>query len=194
MLPAFIANRWPWHAPHGSRSPRKKRLFLGLFVLVTAIASLHFLIIPVVLRLHLQFGLSLFDYGFYGLYPTREYVSFDLNSPDVELAIWDDRCSDGYVFIAPHGSPIEGSNPMILDSRGNLVWTYPTDKPSTDFKVQEYLGEKYLTYWHGTSMHGHGLGSYAMVCRLLFRWEVFNLFLNQSDWDSWTHPISTATK
>lgn len=112
----------------------------------------------------MQLGLSLFDYGFHGLYPTRHYTSFDLDSPDVEVALWDDRCSDGYVFIAPHGPPIEGSRPLILDARGNLVWTFPTDKPSTDFKVQEYRGEKFLTFWHGTSMHGHGLGSYTMVC------------------------------
>jgi hypothetical protein len=112
----------------------------------------------------MQFGLSLFDYGFYGPYPTRNYVSFDFDSPDVELAIWSDRCVDGYVFMAPHGPPIEGSRPLILDARGNLVWTSPTDMPSTDFKVQEYLGERFLVFWHGTSTHGHRLGSYTMVC------------------------------
>ncbi|KAJ5719795.1 hypothetical protein N7493_007373 [Penicillium malachiteum] len=149
------------------------RLLLGLFVVVTAIASLHYLLIGVLLRLNLQVGVSLFDHGLYGLYPTRQYVSFNMESPDVELAVWDDRCSDGYIFIAPHGSPIEGSNPVILDKFGNLVWTMPVDRPATDFNVQEYLGEKYLTYWHGESDHGHGLGSYAMLdSHYIHRFEV----------------------
>lgn len=161
MLSACTGIKWPWNS---SRSSGKRRLYLTLFVFVTAIAALHFVLVPVLLRLDVEIKPSLFDSGFYGLYPTRRYVSFDLDSPEVELAIWDDRCSDGYVFIAPHGPPIEGSRPLILDARGNLVWTMPTDKPATDFNVQEYLGEKYLTYWHGTSMHGHGLGSYSMVC------------------------------
>lgn len=163
MLPVFRSNKWP----------SGTRLLLDLFVVVTAIASLHYLLIPVLLRLNLRLGVGLFDHGFYGLYPMPQYVSFDMQSPDVELAIWDDRCSDGYVFIAPHGSPIEGSNPVILDKRGNLVWTMPMDRPATDFNMQEYLGEKYLTYWHGISDHGHGLGSYSMLdSHYIHRFEV----------------------
>lgn len=150
MRPFFTAsskNR-PWYARYTNRLLRNnKSILICLFILIPAIAPLHFLLIPVLLRLHMQFGLSLYDYGFYGLYPTRHYTSFDLDSPDVEVALWDDRCSDGYFFIAPHGPPIEGSRPLILDARGNLVRTFPTDKPSTDFKVQEYRGEKYLTFW-----------------------------------------------
>lgn len=170
MLPVFKTSKWPWQA---SRPPLRKRLAVGIFIVVTAIAALHYLLIPVLLRFHMQFGLSLFDYGFYGLYPTREYVSFNLDSPDVELARWDERCNNGYVFIAPHGDPIEGSRPHILDARGNLVWTTTTDTPTTDFHVQEYMGEKYLTYWHGQSNHGHGLGSYTMVCPFsLARWII----------------------
>lgn len=160
MLAVFTPSKWPSLV----RPPSRTRLLLDLFVVATAIASLHYLLIPVLLRLNLQFGISLFDHGFYGLYPATQYVSFDMESPDVELAIWDDRCSEGYIFIAPHGSPIEGSNPVILDARGNLVWTMPVDRPATNFNVQEYLGAKYLTYWHGESDHGHGLGSYSMVC------------------------------
>ncbi|KAF5014873.1 hypothetical protein F66182_13993, partial [Fusarium sp. NRRL 66182] len=125
MRPSFTGSSSkdrPWYARYTGRLPRiDKSILICLFVLTTAITSLHFLLLPVLSRLHMQLGLSLFDYGFHGLYPTRHYHSFELDSPDVEVALWDDRCSDGYVFIAPHGSPIDGSRPLILDARGNLL-------------------------------------------------------------------------
>jgi hypothetical protein len=168
MLQPFASKKWPWEA---NRPPRRRLLPVasGVFVFITAIAATCFLLVPVLQRLHLQFGISLFDYGFHGFYPTRHYVSFDLESPDVELAHWDARCSDDFVFLAPHGTAIEGSWPLILDARGNLVWTMPTVDTTQDFHVQEYLGEKYLTYWHGEDLHGHGLGSWSMVCDLSLR-------------------------
>ncbi|KAJ5811941.1 hypothetical protein N7474_008242 [Penicillium riverlandense] len=123
---------------------------------VTAISSLRFLIVPNLRRLHLQVNLTLFDYGFYGFYPTRDYVSVEYKSPDVEIAQWDAECSHDYVFIAPHGNAVEDPAAMILDSRGNLVWMMPFFDGAQDFRVQEYLGAKYLTYWHGR-------GSWSML-------------------------------
>lgn len=52
---------------------------------------------------------------------------------------------------------MENSVPMILDARGNLVWQMPFSNGANDFRVQEYRGDKYLTYWHEG-------GSWSMVC------------------------------
>lgn len=125
---------------------------------VTAISALIFLGIPNLRRLHLQFGPSWFDYGLYGFYITRRYHSFELDSLAVELVKWDSQCSDEYVFIAPHGPSLDDSVPMILDARGNLVWRMPFPNGANDFRVQEYRGDKYLTYWHEG-------GSWSMVCK-----------------------------
>ena len=135
-----------------------------LFVLGTAITALHFLGIPNLQRLHLQVGLSLFDYGYYGFYPTHKYKTVDYESPAVEISRRSSRCSDQLTFMAPHGNAVEYSGPMILDPRGNLVWMMPFIPDQTqDFRVQEYHGEKYLTFWHGISENGHGQGSWSMV-------------------------------
>jgi hypothetical protein len=124
---------------------------------ITTITTIKFLIVPNLQRLHLQAGLTLFDYGFYGFYPTRHYASVEYKSPDVEIAQWDAKCSQDYVFMAPHGNAVDDPAAMILDSRGNLVWMMPFFDGAQDFRVQEYLGNKYLTYWHGR-------GSWSMVC------------------------------
>lgn len=128
-----------------------------VLLLITAISAFIFLGIPNLRRLHLQFGLSWFDYGLYGLYITRRYHSFELDSPAVELVKWDSQCSDDYVFIAPHGGSVDNPGPMILDARGNLVWRMPLPNSANDFRVQEYRGDKYLTYWHDG-------GAWSMVC------------------------------
>lgn len=131
---------------------------VSVFLLTTtAITTVIFLVVPNLQRLHLQVDLTLFDYGFYGFYPTRQYVSVEYKSPDVEIAQWDAKCSHDYVFIAPHGNAVDDPAAMILDSRGNLVWMMPFFDGAQDFRVQEYLGDKYLTYWHGR-------GSWSMVC------------------------------
>ncbi|KAJ6102887.1 hypothetical protein N7486_005314 [Penicillium sp. IBT 16267x] len=155
----FSRSIWPWRRCFG-----KQAIASWLFVLVTLIIALRFLALPNLQRLHLQLGVSLFDDGFYGLYPTRKYVSFEYESPAVELATWSPRCSDEYTFMAPHGNAVENPGAMILDSLGNLVWMMElrSDKIQ-DFRVQEYLGEQYLTYWHGEADGGHGRGAWSML-------------------------------
>lgn len=160
-------SKWPWRG--------RLRLSVALaylFVLVTLITALNFLAIPNLRRLNWKvLGLSPFDYGFHGLYPTRKYVSFDFESPAVELAKWDSRCSSDLTFLAPHGDAVENPGAMILDSRGELVWMMqPRSDKIQDFRVQEYNGEKFLTYWHGAAQGGHGRGAWSMVW-YLFTWD-----------------------
>ncbi|KAJ5939760.1 hypothetical protein N7466_002894 [Penicillium verhagenii] len=155
----FSRSIWPWQRRFG-----KTALASWFFVLVTFLIALRFLALPNLQRLHLQVGVSLFDDGFYGFYPTRKYVSFEYESPAVELAKWSPKCSDDYTFMAPHGSAVENPGAMILDSRGNLVWMMkPRSDKTQDFRVQEYLGEQYLTYWHGAADNGHGRGAWSML-------------------------------
>ncbi|KAJ5691144.1 hypothetical protein N7488_011879 [Penicillium malachiteum] len=156
----FPRPAWP-----KKRSFGKGAIASSLFVFVTFILALRFLVVPTLQRLHLRlFGLSSFDYGFRGLYPSRKYYSFEQKSPDVEVAKWDSRCSKDYTFFAPHGSGVEDPGAMILDAQGNLVWRMkPQNEKIQDFRVQQYQGEPYLTYWHGKSMGGHGRGAWTML-------------------------------
>ncbi|KAJ5713910.1 uncharacterized protein N7483_011091 [Penicillium malachiteum] len=151
---------WPSRRHFG-----KTAIASSLFVFVTLILALRFLVVPNIQRLHLRvFGLSSFDYGFRGLYPTRKYYSFEYESPDIEVAKWDSRCSEDYTFLAPHGDAVKDPGAMILDAQGNLVWKMkPQSEKIQDFRVQEYQGKQYLTYWHGVSQGGHGHGAWTML-------------------------------
>jgi hypothetical protein len=150
---------------------RSNRLFvLGscLFVLISVLSLLQSIILPQLQRLRFRSDLSWYDLGLYGFYPTRSYVSFEHASPATEVARWDSRCSAGYTFVAPRGDSVVQPGSVILDENGELVWMMPLPGITQDFRVQEYFGEKYLTYWHGGQVEGqvegHGEGAWYMVC------------------------------
>lgn len=69
--------------------------------------------------------------------------------------------SGGDIFLAPQFGPAQ-DGPMILDSRGNLVWfrSYPVGRNTliTDFRVQDLGGQPVLTWWQGNTFAGHGRG------------------------------------
>ncbi len=69
--------------------------------------------------------------------------------------------SDGDFFIAPQFGPAQ-NGPMILDSRGNVVWfqPYPVSRNLliTDFRLQSLYGQPVLTWWQGNTNSGHGRG------------------------------------
>ena len=51
-----------------------------------------------------------------------------------------------------------------MDSHGKLIWAKSTEGQAYDFKVQEYKGEQFLTYWQGDDkVRGHGAGDFYMV-------------------------------
>jgi hypothetical protein len=64
-----------------------------------------------------------YDLGLNGIYPTQSYVFFDLDSPSIKITKWDDRCdSDGAHILLSLCGMIPSPGPVMLDTRGNLVW------------------------------------------------------------------------
>lgn len=106
---------------------------------------------------------SLYDLAVYGAYPLRSYVTFNGESPDVNVVAWDESCDHGYVLVSPFGDAVPNMGPMILDSRGDLVWTASGFGVVMNLKVQQYQGENYLTFWAGHKVGGIGMGNYHML-------------------------------
>jgi hypothetical protein len=99
----------------------------------------------------------------------------DLHPPVVAVTTQSPAAAPGDVFVAPHSGPGQ-AGPMILDQSGRLIWfdALKSNSSATNFRVQEYLGQPVLTWWHGDiSGHGFGLGedviddsSYRTIARV----------------------------
>ncbi|KAK8258434.1 ASST-domain-containing protein [Phyllosticta capitalensis] len=104
-----------------------------------------------------------YDQGLFGAYPSRDYVSFDLSSPRVNILTWSTQCDPGQIFLEPRGKSVAKPGPMILDAEGHLVYMEQKFGEAMDFRPQTYKGEDYLTFWSGTDDGTHGRGSYYML-------------------------------
>lgn len=116
-----------------------------------------------------QYDLAL-DKGAYGAYPVREYYSVDTKVPILNYLNWTSECAseNTFYFITPKGWKVTNPGPMVLDYRGELVWAQRFENEfggqAYDLMVQEYLGEKFLTFWLGDDrIRGHGAGHFHMV-------------------------------
>lgn len=110
------------------------------------------------------------DKGAQGSYPVRKFYSSNIKAPKVNFLKWSPECAtqNDFYFITPKGWKVTDPGPMILDSRGELVWGAHFDNEfggqAYDLMVQEYLGEKFLTFWLGDDrIRGHGAGHFHMV-------------------------------
>lgn len=149
-----------------SDRPFKPNHCCCISVLVLAIFGLSLFwiyAVPQLLRFRFRTGLSAYDLGWYGFGPSQNYISFDEQSPVVEISPPDARCDQRYTFLAPRGDSVVHPGPMILDAQGELVWMKDNWGTTQDFKVQSYKGQDYLTYWQGDEEDGHGIGSWYMV-------------------------------
>jgi hypothetical protein len=104
-----------------------------------------------------------YDHGNIGPYPSQSYKSSQLVSPRVNILKDDPRCRDGsHIFFNPRGGKVASPGPMIVEEDGTLVWAsqgYANSKNTYGLDVQEYRGEKYLTFWAGDDgVRGHGEG------------------------------------
>lgn len=140
--------------------------FFGVSASITGIGCLvllYIVMVPQLKRFQFSPGLSLYDLGFYGFGPSKRYLSFQEESPIIEISPANATCDPRYTFLAPRGDSVEHAGPAILDSSGELLWMRSNRSTTQDFKVQRYRGESYLTYWQGDEEDGHGHGSWYMV-------------------------------
>lgn len=110
------------------------------------------------------------DNGTFGYYPTWTFATEnDIAAPKTNWLQWDSQCNDSmYYFLTPRGWGLPRPGPMILDWKGDLVWSKHFANEwggqAYDFMVQHYRGQDVLTFWTGDDrVRGHGSGSYMMV-------------------------------
>jgi hypothetical protein len=85
-------------------------------------------------------------------------------APDVEVRR--PGLARGDLFVAPQDMTKAPRGPRIMDDHGRPIWfrELPTTVFATDFRVQEYRGEKVLTWWEGEATNngkGTGIGYIA---------------------------------
>ncbi|KAH9812165.1 Arylsulfotransferase (ASST) [Teratosphaeria destructans] len=104
------------------------------------------------------------DEGSQGTYPTSSFLTTKLKAPKVNFRTYTPECSDGYYLLTPKGHKVKNPGPMILDSRGDPVWSQHFDN--------EFGGQAYdlqvkggnLTFWLGDDrIRGHGDGHFHML-------------------------------
>lgn len=140
-----------------------------IFIIVAAILlllALGFLqlTLPTVAWLFPSLKTSFFDLGVYGAYRYNSYVSFNLTSPLFTTPRWDNQCDDGsYVLLTPKGEAVPHPGPVIIDTRGNLVWMSNNFNDSMNLNVQQFNGQNYLTMWSGFKVGSQGKGVYYLL-------------------------------
>lgn len=138
-------------------------------LLVTTV-FIHQLIFPVLAVFVPQLKTTFYDIAVYGAAPVRRYHSVDSQPPDVSVLKWHDKCDDdGQIFIGPYGPWVDTPGPTILDARGELIWTTQDFNLVTNFRMQEYRGEQFLTFWSG---HKEGAKGKGVMYMLNSRYEV----------------------
>lgn len=145
----------------GTRIRRVCWVTLGLAILLAVIGFRR--ISPFVNRIRLGHDTTWYDLGWYGLAPTKRYHSLDHPVVDVEFLQEDARCSQDYIIFAPRGPKTQPGG-TILDHHGDLIWRQSGEDGDTqDLRVQEYGGEKFLTFWVGRANNGGKEGLWYMV-------------------------------
>ncbi|PYH42484.1 uncharacterized protein BP01DRAFT_385368 [Aspergillus saccharolyticus JOP 1030-1] len=144
-----------------SRPPGLYIAMIGAFV--SLLYLFYIFAVPQLRRLHLRTDLSWYDLGLYGFGPSQDYVSFDYESPVVQISEGGAGSDPQFTFLAPRGDSVVQPGPMILDSRGELVWMKHNWEITQDFKVQRYQDTDYLTYWEGDEVEARGYGAWYML-------------------------------
>ncbi|KAK4619983.1 hypothetical protein CLAFUW4_11465 [Fulvia fulva] len=152
----------PW--AHGLQHLRTAlRCILIAAALLTFLFVFHQCILPIVAFIIPSLDSTFFDWGVYGLYPIQQYNSFNLSGPQAKHVRWNDKCDQGHILLTPNGPSVARPGPMILDSKGGLVWTSDDFGATANLKVQHYNGEDYLTLWSGEKAATSGKGLYFML-------------------------------
>lgn len=84
--------------------------------------------------------------------PTQHFPSEPALHPVAVHVTPDQAQGSGDMFVAPRSfRVVPGANyqqgPMILNSRGQLVWFDPVSRMASNLEVQQYRGQPVLTWW-----------------------------------------------
>lgn len=112
-----------------------------------------------------------YDFGYehdaYGSHPLTVFKSAaELEVPKLDVLLSSKLCESSlFTLLTPRGGATRQPQATILDNNGDLVWTSPwRGQQLYNLMVQEYRGEKYLTFWAGNdAVGGHGAGTIIMV-------------------------------
>ncbi|KXT05279.1 hypothetical protein AC579_7453 [Pseudocercospora musae] len=131
-------------------------LLLALLLTIRCILPLLALVYPTL-------DPVIFDLGVFGAYPLAQYASFHLGAPQPRHVLWNPKCDTGNILLTPNGPAVTRPGPMILDSKGELIWTSDDFGATANLKVQQYQGEHFLTLWSGEKAATSGKGVYFML-------------------------------
>ncbi|KAI1379204.1 ASST-domain-containing protein [Hypoxylon crocopeplum] len=112
-----------------------------------------------------------YDFGYehdaYGRHPLTVFKSdAQLEVPKLDVLQSNQACESSlYTLMTPRGAATREAQATILDSNGDLIWTSSwRGQQLYNLMVQEYKGEKYLTFWAGNdAVGGHGAGTIIML-------------------------------
>ena len=107
------------------------------------------------------------------VWPWRSYKTSHHTPPHMKITHRKGKLAPGYIFISPVNSNNEdgtyelSGTGYIMDHYGDLI--YAAEEHSmdfcgdwvggmTDFRVQEYNGKQYITYWNGCNHKGQHWG------------------------------------
>jgi hypothetical protein len=122
------------------------------------------LVFPVLADVKAYYQSDAYEKGELGEWPQQTYLSSDLIGPVVNVLQHSDLCDDGlYTMITIRGTKVPSPGPMILDQKGNLVWTAEGYVEPYGLSKYTYKENDYLTFWAGENGLGHGDGMYYMV-------------------------------
>jgi hypothetical protein len=75
----------------------------------------------------------------------------------------------GLIVLGTYYNQQGQQGPMIVDNDGELVWFRPLSSDATtklrpfNVRVQEYQGQRVLTWFQGEAVNGHGQGNYMIA-------------------------------
>ncbi|KAL7621598.1 hypothetical protein AAE478_008923 [Parahypoxylon ruwenzoriense] len=112
-----------------------------------------------------------YDFGYehdaYGPHPLTIFKSAaELEVPKIDVLQSSKACDSSlHTLLTPRGGATRQPQATVLDSSGDLIWTSSwRGQQLYNLMVQEYKGEKYLTFWAGDdTVGGHGAGTIIML-------------------------------
>ena len=97
----------------------------------------------------------------FGKRPRQEFHSTNLKTPLFQVNTFTPRGTEGspYFFMSPGVNEQKGNVQIFSRKDLSLVYGAHGYRATNNFRVQEYNGKQYLTFWEGIPAPGHGLGT-----------------------------------